>query len=232
VCGRYNIIPDAEAWASAFDLTAELKSAVADLAPSYNVAPTQSVPILRNSEINGTLEMVEVRWGLIPSWAKNKSIGYKLINARSETVSTKPAFRNSAKMRRCILPVNGFYEWKSLPDSTVKQPYLIAMRDQSPFAFAGLWENWRDPSDGTNIQSCTILTTRANNIMASIHQRMPVILAANHLKAWLQTPIEGFCEFLKPSDSESLSITPVSRYVNNPRNNDVRCIESLDYSTE
>ena len=139
MCGRYNIIPDADAWVAAFELSGDDKTTVEDISPSYNVAPSQDVPIVRMNRDNQAREIVLVHWGLIPFWANDQKIGYKMINARAETVTGKPAFRNAYLKRRCLIPANGFYEWQQ--QSVGKQPFLIQMKDQAVFAFAGLYHN-------------------------------------------------------------------------------------------
>lgn len=234
MCGRYTMV--------------NLKSFVADLpwaslfgdeevVPRYNVAPTQPVPIIANreGEYAGRVEMAH--WGLIPSWAKDMSIGSKMINARSETLAEKPSFRGALKRRRCIIPVDGFYEWQSPPGApggrgaAGKQPMYIRMRDHKPFAFAGLWEFWRDPRNEANeIVSCTVITTEPNELMAAIHNRMPVILPRERYLEWLapgeQSP-EKLSHLLVPMDADLMEAYPVGRGVNNPRNEDPENIVRL-----
>ena len=191
--------------------------------PRYNVAPTQSVPVVRAKD--GTREMVLVRWGLIPSWAKDAKIGYRLINARADTVATKPSFRSAFKRRRCLVPADGFDEWKK--GGTVKQPFYIHRKDEEPFAFAGLWESWENPEDGKEVQTCSLITTEANELMAPIHDRMPVILDAVGCDRWLDVdePVGGLQAFLKPFPPDALIAYPVSTYVNSPKNQGPKCIE-------
>jgi putative SOS response-associated peptidase YedK len=189
----------------------------------YNVAPTQSVPIVRAKD--GTREMVLVRWGLIPSWAKDANIGYRLINARADTVATKPSFRSAFKRRRCLVPADGFYEWKK--GRKVKQPFYIHRKDEEPFAFAGLWESWENPEDGKEVQSCSLITTEANKLMAPIHDRMPVILDPSACDQWLDAdePVSDLHSLLKPFPPAELTAYPVSLYVNSPKNQGPKCIE-------
>ncbi|MGH8549578.1 MAG: SOS response-associated peptidase [Methylococcales bacterium] len=145
MCGRYNIIPDAPAWVTAFGLSENAGKEISEMSPNYNVAPTQNVPIVRNNTETAERELVFAHWGLIPFWAKDSKIGYRMINARAETVAEKPAFRTAFRKRRCLILANGFYEWKK--GASGKQPYLIRLKDQMPFAFAGLWESWHNPED-------------------------------------------------------------------------------------
>jgi putative SOS response-associated peptidase YedK len=190
----------------------------------YNIAPTQTVPIVRAKESG--LECALVKWGLIPSWSSDSKIGYKLINARSETVATKPAFRAAFKQRRCLVPADGFYEWK-LIDSK-KQPYLIGVGDGQPFAFAGLWEKWEH--EGQTIESCTILTTEANERLRALHERMPVIVPKEDHGLWLDSTVKDAVllqPLLCPYPAESMSYYPVSPLVNSPRNDDPRCAEPM-----
>lgn len=194
-------------------------------APRYNIAPTQQVPVVRVAPDSGEREMTLLRWGLIPSWAKDASIGNRLINARAETVASKPAFRAAFKRRRCLVPADGYYEWQKV--GSKKQPYLIQRQDGAPFAFAGLWESWHaDRPDA--VETFTIITTDANEATTAIHDRMPVILDEEDYAMWLDPEFEGreaLESLLRPYPGEALQLTPVSTYVNNPRHEDPRCIE-------
>jgi putative SOS response-associated peptidase YedK len=190
----------------------------------YNIAPTQPVPVVRIGTGQSEAECVLVRWGLIPSWAADPSIGPRLINARSETVATKPAFRAAFRQRRCLVPADGFYEWKLIDGK--KQPYLIGFEDSRPFAFAGLWETWQH--DGQKVESCTILTTEANERLRTLHERMPVILPKENHRLWLDTSVNDAALLkseLRPYPAESMSIYPVSPLVNSPHNDEPRCAE-------
>jgi putative SOS response-associated peptidase YedK len=169
MCGRFVLYSDQFSLAQRFEV-----EALPELHPRYNVAPTQSIPIVR--EESGKRRFALARWGLIPHWAKDEKIGYHTINARAETVTSKPAFRNAFKYRRCLIPADGFYEWAVVPGSKTKQPWFIALRDREPMAFAGLWERWRSP-EGEDLESCSIIVTDANDLMRPIHDRMPVVLA-------------------------------------------------------
>lgn len=216
MCGRYTLTVPVDRLAEAFDLD-EVR---ADLSANFNVAPTQEVATVLAESGNRRLETL--RWGLVPSWADDPGIGARMINARSETAPEKPSFRSAFKRRRCLIPADGFYEWKREPGG--KQPFYIRMKDGSPFAFAGLWEEWRD-----ELRTCAILTTSPNGIMEDIHNRMPVILPAAHYEAWLdpEAEKEELASLLVPYEGDDLEAYPVSRFVNSPRNNDERCVEPV-----
>jgi putative SOS response-associated peptidase YedK len=186
-------------------------------APRFNIAPTQPVLAIPNDEKNEASFFI---WGLIPMWAKDPSIGNRLINARGETLEEKPAFRGSLKYKRCLILADGFYEWKSVPGRKAKTPFFIHMKDRQPFAFAGLWDSWNSP-DGSQIKSCTIITTEPNDLMAIIHNRMPVILHPRDYAKWLdpspQTP-ESLKPLIKPFPADAMDAYPVSPLVNKPTN--------------
>ena len=212
MCGRFIQTSSAETIARAFHLTN-----VSPQKPKYNIAPTQAIATVVSSP-EGQREFRELRWGLIPSWAKEKKIGAKLINARAETVAEKPSFRSAFRKRRCLIIANGFYEWQNQKGE--KQPFCIQRKDEQIFAFAGLWEGWQAP-EGKSIESCTIITTEANEIMAPIHKRMPVILNSQDYHLWLDQKVtakEKLQPLLVPYDSEVMKVYPVSKKVNNPRN--------------
>ena len=191
--------------------------------PRYNVAPTQLVPAVRLE--NGKHRLAMLRWGLIPSWAKDAKIGYRLINARADTVATKPSFRSAFKRRRCLVVADGFYEWKR--DGKVKQPFFIHRTDAEPFAFAGLWEGWENPEDGKEVQSCSLITTEANELMAPIHDRMPVILEESANDRWLDAdePVSDLQALLKPYPTDEMAAYAISTYVNSLKNQGPKCIE-------
>lgn len=226
MCGRYNIIPSADAWISMFDLAVSARPMIEAIAPSYNIAPSQAVPIVRSSQDNQQLTISLLHWGLIPSWAKDAKIGNHTINARAETLAEKPSFRAAYKKRRCLVIANGFYEWRSqqLGESS-KQPFHIHPKTEQPLAFAGLWERWIDPEDGREIESCSIITTVANQLMTNIHHRMPVILEPENFHRWLGPTVIEASDLLRPCSDELLQADAISTFVNNPKNNDVRCIE-------
>lgn len=195
--------------------------AARDLKPSFNVAPTQQVAAVRMDDQDQRM-IVSLKWGLIPPWASDPSVGNRMINARSETVAEKPAFRDAFRRRRCILPADGFYEWKR--DGKQKQPFHIHRADQKPFGLAGLWERWSSGSDA--LYSCTILTTSPNDLMRTIHDRMPVILSEADYDTWLAPGSEpkDIATLMRPFPGDELVADPVSQHVNNPRNDDPRCL--------
>jgi putative SOS response-associated peptidase YedK len=193
----------------------------------YNIAPTQQVPVLRSGPEAKTGELEMVRWGLIPGWAKDPAIGNRLINARSETAAQKPAFRAAFRQRRCLVPADGFYEWQKL--GRRKQPHYIRMRQGGPFAMAGLWERWQDP-EGTAIESCTLLTTAANELLRPLHDRMPVILSPDEFSMWLDPEITDAARLkalLRPYDPTEMAAHPVSTLVNSPANDSPACVEPV-----
>ena len=199
-----------------------------DWRPRYNIAPTQPVPTVRAAagEHNRTFKLMH--WGLILSWAKDRKSSSRLINARSETASQSRAFRSAFRERRCLVLADGFYEWAKLEDKS-KQPYYIRRTDGEPFAFAGLWEYWEGPQT-QGIESCTILTTQANELVVQIHNRMPVILAAKDYDLWLDRKVqraELIQPLLKPFPAQELTKFPVGKIVNSPANDSPACIEAL-----
>jgi putative SOS response-associated peptidase YedK len=221
MCGRYT---DLLTWTQIVDLYEITSGEVApnDFRTSYNVAPTQRAPIVRRGEKGR--EATLLRWGLIPAWAKDKSVGYKMINARAEGIATKPAFRSALKARRCLVVASGFYEWQKTASG--KQPYWIGFADRRSLAFAGLWESWTDPVGGERIDSYTLITTEPNALCAPIHNRMPVILDPADYDRWLtaEAPPE---DLLRPFPAGEMAAYPVSTWVNTPAHNDARCIEPL-----
>ena len=224
MCGRYVITAPGEAIRDLFDLVD-----VPDLPARYNVAPTQSVPAIRLQADGDQRELVLLRWGLIPHWAKDASIGTKLINARGETVAEKPSFRDSFRHRRCLLIATGFYEWKK--EGTRKQPYLICLKGSEPFAFAGLWSRWQ-PADADPIDSATIITTEPNALCATIHNRMPVIVPAARFADWLDPDRGDGQALLQPYDSHAMEAWPVSPRVGNPKNDDPKLVARLASQAE
>ena len=218
MCGRYTLRTPVEKLAEEFGIDA---SSV-ELPPNYNVAPTQEVAAVLSEGGERRLELL--RWGLIPSWADDPGIGSRMINARAETAPEKPSFRRAFRERRCLIPADGFYEWKRM--NGAKQPFYIRMKEGRPFAFAGLWESWKD-NGGPEIRSCAILTTGPNALAGEIHDRMPVILPAGSYDAWLdpEAEKEELVALLAPYPEAEMEAYPVSRFVNSPSNNDPRCIE-------
>jgi putative SOS response-associated peptidase YedK len=188
----------------------------------YNVAPTQPIAAVRAAD--GERELVFLKWGLIPSWSKDDKIAYKLTNARSETVAEKPSFRAAFRQRRCLIPASGFFEWKR--EGKQKQPFFIRPLDEDLFSFAGLWESWHD-SEGEIIESCAIITTESNELMRTIHDRMPVIVDAESESVWLDshTPVEELRSLLVPFASARMEAYAVDPYVNNVKNQGPKCIE-------
>ena len=212
MCGRYAIVLVGD---GTLQRRFSLEELVDEPQPRYNVAPTQTLPVVTRNSPN-RVEMM--RWGLIPSWAKDASIGSRMINARAETVAEKPAFRRPLRAQRCLVPATGFYEWKR--DGDRKAPYFIHLPDEPLFAFAGLYDTWRDP-DGQTVKTYTILTTEPNALMAGIHNRMPVILRREDEDEWLDptnTEAEHLLPLLRPYPSDAMAAYPVSRMVNSPQN--------------
>lgn len=195
-----------------------------DLGPSYNIAPTQKVAVIITDEVK---QLVPVRWGLIPSWAKDTFVGSKMINARAETITEKASYRNAFKKRRCLVVADGFYEWQNLGGT--KRPVYIRLKTGKPFGFAGLYEVWNSP-EGEAITTCTIITTDANEIMKPIHERMPVIIPKQDEDTWLDAATQDqslLHNLLKPYPAEEMEAYPVSKRVNSPKNNTAECIEQL-----
>jgi len=219
MCGRYRISRRKQILEEHFDSV----SGEEDWIPRYNIAPTQPVPIIRQHPKEPVRKLSLVRWGLIPSWAKDASGSATMINARSETAGTKPAFRDALKSRRCLVPADAFYEWQRT--GKTKQPFCFEVRDGELFAFAGLWDRWKAP-DGMWVRSCSILTTVPNELTAMVHDRMPVILDPSNYDLWLDpsmTNLEAACDLLKPYDARLMRSYPVSPRINNVANDDGEC---------
>ena len=217
MCGRFTLRTTAGEVAEVFGLLDAF-----DLSARYNVAPSQSVLAIRLNA-DHKREPAFLKWGLIPSWAKKPSIGYKMINARSETVAEKPAFRSAFKRSRCLIVADGFYEWKKVGQA--KQPFYIRLKHDRPFAFAGLAEHWQH--DDKTIDSCTIITTGPNELMAGIHDRMPVILAPHDYNLWLDAEFKGqekLQSLLRSYPADQMTAYAVSTIVNNPRNDMAECV--------
>ena len=224
MCGRFTLRASASVIAAQFGLFE-----VEPFASRFNIAPTQLVAVVRSAPDGppAERELAKVRWGLIPSWAKDPAIGNRMINARAETVHEKPAFRAAFRRRRCLVVADGFYEWQR--SGGRKQPYFVRMNDDRPFAFAGLWESWKGP-DGASIESCTLLTTEPNELMEPIHDRMPVILAADDYSLWLDPEVQQpgpLVPLLEPFSSDRMTAYPISTHVNSPRHDDPRCIQRV-----
>jgi len=243
MCGRFSLSTDTKKIAEHFQLELPL-----DLQPRYNIAPTQSIAAVRTSRDGGSRELAMLHWGLVPFWAEDPATGSRMINARSETIASKPAYRHAIRKRRCIIPADHFYEWKKTPDG--KQPMAIHLLDKALIGFAGIWERWegvapsspnsdRGTEDGaqpglfeqeepaaeasTVLESCSILTTTPNEWMARIHSRMPVILHPEDYERWLDRSIEepsALTDLFEPFPADRMTGYPVSRRVNSPRNDD------------
>jgi putative SOS response-associated peptidase YedK len=219
MCGRYRLSRRKQIIEEYFDSV----SGEDDWSPRYNIAPTQPVPVIRQNPKEPIRELSLMRWGLIPSWSKDMSDAAKMINARSETAGSKPAFRDALKSRRCLIPADGFYEWKR--DGKNKQPFCFEVNQGQLFAFAGLWEGWKDPS-GRWVKSCSILTTAPNAVTSAVHDRMPVILDPDAYDLWLDpgmTNAAAASDLLKPYDATSMLCYPVSTRVNHVVNDDEAC---------
>ncbi|BAU66413.1 hypothetical protein STA3757_38170 [Stanieria sp. NIES-3757] len=223
MCGRFTQTSSSSEIAKAFDL-----ADVPPLEPQYNIAPTQQVATILRSDPEREREFRWLRWGLIPNWAKDRSIGNKLINARAETVAQKPSFKSAFCHSRCLIIASGFYEWQQQENR--KQPYYIQKKDRSPFAFAGLYSTWKS-QEGETLYTCTIITTEANELMKPIHKRMPVILEFTDYDLWLDPTVqqpELLQSFLQPYNSDKLKAYPVTPLVNQPRNNTPECLKSIE----
>jgi putative SOS response-associated peptidase YedK len=219
MCGRYELHTHPAAIALAFGLAYP-----PSIEPRYNIAPMQMVPIVRVNAA-GERELVQVRWGLVPRWAKDPSIGARMINARAETASTRGAFRHALARRRCLVPADGFYEWQA--GASGKQPMHVARRDRRPFGMAGLFERWLSP-DGEVLDTCTILTTPANALLRPLHERMPVIVAPEAYERWLDVSQAEVADLLAPMPEDALRLQPVSTRVNAVRNDDASLIEPVE----
>jgi len=221
MCGRFAQITPTGDLIKIFEVTNSLP-----LQPRFNIAPTEGVAVIRAFDHHRQLAIL--RWGLIPRWANDLSIGYKTFNARSETAHAKPSFKAALKARRCLIPASGFYEWDKI--GKFKQPYYISRNDGCPMALAGLWDQWVDRQSGEIIESCTILTTSANRTVGRIHDRMPVILEPNDYGLWLDHKvqrIEEFSDLFSPAADNILGLAPVSTYVNKAGHEGPQCVAPL-----
>lgn len=219
MCGRFTLTH-----IHGFFTRFELMDQQAQLRPRFNIAPTQEHPVIISQSSN---QMIMMRWGLVPFWAKDSKIGNRLINARAETVATKPAFRTSIKRKRCLVPATGFYEWKRLDDG--KMPYYVHLKDDSMFAFAGLYDSWLNP-DGGRLMTFTIITTTPNAMMGKIHNRMPVMLNLEDEGLWLTKdplPDSELRRIFRPYPASSMEAYEVSTDVNNPRNENGSLVRPL-----
>ena len=216
MCGRYLLTSPVDLLRQVFRFMER-----PNLGPRYNIAPTQEVAIVRLTRDGERPELIMMRWGLVPYWADDIKIGNRLINARAESVERTPAFREAYQRRRCLVPADGFYEWRK--EGRRRQPFLIRRRDQAPFAFAGLWERWQQPG-GQILRSCTIVTCPANPLLAEIHDRMPVILAPDDHARWLDPAAGEGRAVLRPCPADWLETIPVSPRVNSPASDDRDCL--------
>jgi putative SOS response-associated peptidase YedK len=223
MCGRFTLTVDADSIQTQFPWLNEVPI---QIAPRYNIAPTQPIAVVPN---DGRRTLDHFVWGLIPFWAKDPSIGSRMINARSETLAEKNSFKNPYKRRRCLILADGFYEWAKVPGQQTKQPYYFRMEDEAIFAFAGLWEEWQSP-EGSQLRSATIITTEPNPLVGKVHARMPVILKAEDYPLWLSEEEKHPGELqhlLTAYPAEEMIAYPVSTNVNSPANESPQNVEPL-----
>ncbi|RMG41952.1 MAG: SOS response-associated peptidase [Planctomycetota bacterium] len=242
MCGRFNLRASPKEIAAAFGVRD-----VPEFPPRFNIAPTQPVIVVCRLTAEQLAELLAVpsegrtsaggavadrvatwmRWGLVPHWADDPSIGSRMINARAESVARKPAFRAAFRRRRCLIPASGFYEWKKTPAG--KQPYHVYLPGRKVFGFAGIWEHWTG-ADGSELLSCAIITTDANELVAQVHDRMPVIVPPEAYDLWLQpegVSLQELESLLRPYPAEEMAMVPISRRINNPRNDDPECLRPV-----
>ncbi|HLI91239.1 MAG TPA: SOS response-associated peptidase [Ktedonobacteraceae bacterium] len=216
MCGRFTLTHDINTIAQVFHVAPSLQTT-----PRYNIAPSQNIVTVMS---NGEAHLELLRWGLIPSWAKEESVGNRMINARAETLAEKPSFKRLLRGRRCLVVADGFYEWKQ--EHGGKTPMYITLQNQDVFAFAGLWDSWTSP-DGEQIRTCTIITTEPNELLATIHNRMPAILSGDAREMWLDTELHdehALLPLLAPYPASAMTARPVSRLVNDPRHDSAELI--------
>lgn len=224
MCGRFTLRTPMKEVARAFDLAPEVLLCDGGWRPRFNVAPSQAIAAIRRTAADSARQLAWLQWGLVPPWAEDATTGYRMINARAETVATRRAFGDAFRRRRCLLLADGFFEWKR--GAKPKQPYYIRLEENRPFALAGLWERWH--RGDVEIQSCTIITTQANELVAELHDRMPVILDSHDYDAWLDPGMEDARQLeplLVPYPAERMTAYPVSTAVNSPRHDSPACIE-------
>lgn len=221
MCGRYTLHHKPEEIEERFDVEPDLRL----LAPRYNIAPSQIIPVIRHAE---SKEMAGCKWGLIPFWARDPKIGNNLINAKAETIAEKPSFKRAFAKRRCLIPADGFYEWQKRGKAP-SQPMYIRRRDGGLFAFAGLWEEWKSP-EGEPIETCTIITVEPNELLSKIHNRMAAILRPGDEAAWIdpKSGVDDLLQMLRPYDSDELEAIPVSRAVNSPAHDSAALIAPIE----
>jgi putative SOS response-associated peptidase YedK len=219
MCGRYRLSRRKQLVEEYFDATSDEP----DWSPRYNIAPTQPIAVIRQNPKEPIRVLSLMRWGLIPSWAKDSSAAARMINARAETAATKPAFSDAMKSRRCLIPADGFYEW--MRTEKTKQPYCFEVNERGLFAFAGLWDRWKDPS-GKVLETCSILTTTPNAVTSAVHDRMPVILDPDAYDVWLDPgmkDVSAASDLLRPYDARLMRCFPVSTRINSVVNDDAEC---------
>lgn len=221
MCGRFSLTLPAEAMGRLFGIEFET---IPNLAARYNIAPSQPVAVVRRRGDTAARELAMLQWGFVPAWARDPATMRQPINARGETVESKPMFRDAFRHRRCLIPADGFYEWKQAVGG--KQPYRIQRADGAPFAFAGLWDRWKG-RDGTVIESCVVLTTEANETVRSIHERMPVMLDIGRFTPWLEAPPIEASDLIEPYRG-ALEVFPIGRRINDPAFDDARLIEPVE----
>jgi putative SOS response-associated peptidase YedK len=224
MCGRYRLSQRKQIIEEHFDSAPWAE----DWSPRFNIAPTQPVPVICQNPKKPVRELALMKWGLIPHWAKTPSIAASTINAKSETAATKPAFRDPLRLRRCLIPADGFYEWQRAGKS--KQPYCFEVNDGELFAFAGLWDRWKDPS-GNWVKTCSILTTTPNAMTAAVHDRMPVILDPDTYDLWLDpgmSDVHAASELLKPYDARLMRCFPIGTRINYVTNDDAECSRPVE----
>ena len=223
MCGRFSLSTDTATVTKAFELeTPPL------FEPRFNMAPSQPVPCVKVCSESRTRELVHLHWGFVPPWAKDPSVGNRMINARSETVAERPTYRHALRRRRCLVVADGFYEWKKVGDG--KQPHFIYLKSKQPFGFAGLYEHWQD-EHGNELDLCTILTCPANEFMAALHDRMPVMIPPEEYEFWLDPDnqnADAIVPFLLPYPADQMAEHTVSSFVNRPGNDAPRCVESAE----
>lgn len=226
MCGRFTLRAAANSWCQMFFSDMEPESLPHD-PPRYNIAPTQRIATILRESVGQVASVAKLRWGLVPPWSDDLKIGNRMINARGETVDSKPSFKKAFAQQRCLIIADGYYEWKKTPDG--KQPFLIQQADARPMAFAGLWEqNRRASGDDSTIRTCTIITTNANNTTRPVHDRMPVILDASHYDCWIDPGCRDTAmlkSLLVACPDDQLHLTAVSTRVNSPRHDDPGCVE-------
>ena len=232
MCGRITRAATPKQLRDLFEIAEASAQEASVLKPRFNIPPSQEILAVRQNPEQGGRELVTLRWGLIPAWAKDPKIGNRPINARTDSLMEKASFCSAFRKRRCLIPADGFFEWKKWNGK--REPYCVRLRDGQPFAFAGLWDQWQSP-DGELVESCTIVTTDANDLVRPLHDRMPVIVDPRDYERWLDRRLQDpdkLREILKPYPSERMIAYPVSAAVNNPRHDDPDCVEPRTTSAD